>query len=155
MEEEETHSRRKSYLEAALTPISTPNISPNNSPSNSYVIRNQPKLGIIETRLKWYTNIKRFNNIFNKINNHMYIDDFDYKICDVCEKGLLVDECNSYYTVYVKRYKDIFDDYKIKIYNDKETCESLIYCDKCMKLKNDETKKEKINSISMPSLVLG
>jgi hypothetical protein len=166
MEEERTHSVTKSYLEAALTPITTPNISPYNSPTNIYVIRNQPKLGIIEKRLKWFTDIRRYKNNLNTKINNMYKDEFDYKNCDICKKALLEDECNSYYTVYVKRYKNIFDDYKVKIYNDRESCDSLIYCDKCMKNKNDEFKSlidkvcpidsinDKINIMPMPSLIL-
>ena len=85
MEEVKTHSK-KTYLEAALTPSTTPN----NSPQNVYVINNHIKTGIIDIRLKWYTN-----------NNN--IDE----ICYFCKKGILEDEWNSYYTVYVRRYKDI------------------------------------------------
>lgn len=143
MEEEKTHSAKKSYLEAALTPITTPNISPYNSPSGSYVIKNQPKLGIIETRLKWYISTRC-----------KYTNEYDYETCNVCKKGLLEDECNSYYAVYVKRYKDIYDNYKIKIFNDKDTCDKLIYCDKCMKNKNEIYKNESKTSIPMPSLIL-
>ena len=91
MEEVKTHSTKKTYLEAALTPSTTPN----NSPQNVYVINNKIKTGIIDIRLKWYTN-----------NNN------DDEICYFCKKGILEDEWNSYYTVYVKRYKNIMNEYK-------------------------------------------
>ena len=150
MEEEKTQSLKKSYLEAALTPVTTPNTSPYNSPSNLYVIKNQPKLGIIETRLKWYT----LSNLTNKSTLLINTNVYNYETCNVCKKGLIEDECNSYYTVYVKRYIDNYDNYRIKIFNDKETCDALIYCYQCMKNKNEIFLNETKNSKPMSSLIL-
>jgi len=137
MEEVKTHSTKKSYLEAVLTPSTTPN----NSPQNVYVINNKMKIGIIDIRLKWYTN-----------NNN--IDE----ICYFCKKGILEDEWNSYYTVYVRRYKDIMNEYKIDISNDRNICDKMIYCYQCMTEKNKKflEEKEKLlnETIEMPFLSL-
>lgn len=129
METEQSTSRKKTYLEAALTP---PMITPNSSPSNPYTIKNDIKVGIIDTRLKWYT---------NQIN--------DEEICSVCKKGILEDEWNSYYNVYVMRYKDFKGDYKVKVFNDRDNHDNNIYCDKCKKEEIEKSKK-----VTVPSLVL-
>jgi len=68
--QELTNNKKKTYLEAALTP---PMISPINSPSNPYV-KKEVKIGIIDTRLKWY------NNKINREEN-----------CSVCKTGILED----------------------------------------------------------------
>jgi hypothetical protein len=122
MEEVKSLSTKKSYLEAALTPSTTPT----SSPSNLYVINNQMKTGIIDIKLKWYTN-----------NNN------DDEICYICKKGILEDEWNSYYTVYIKRYKNIMDEYKIDISNDRNTCDKKIYCYHCMTERNKKFLEEK------------
>lgn len=139
MEEVKIHSTKKSYLEAALTPSTTPN----SSPQNLYVINSKIKTGIIDIRLKWYTNN----------------DNID-EICYFCKKGILEDEWNSYYTVYVRRYKDIMNEYKIDISNDRNTCDKKIYCDLCMEEHNKKFLEEKDNklilseTIEMPFLSL-
>jgi uncharacterized LabA/DUF88 family protein len=121
-----TNNKKKTYLEAALTPLM---ISPINSPSSPYV-KKEVKIGIIETRLKWY------NNKINKEDN-----------CSVCKKGIQKDEWNSYYNIYLLRYKYDIDEYKIKVFNNREIHDDSIYCDSCkenvIKKHNENIEKEK------------
>lgn len=110
MEEETNNPTKKTYLEAVLTPVSSPCLGSIQSPNMT------GKTGIIDKRLKWYLN--------------------DYnpdETCSKCTRGIEDFEWNSYYTVYVKRYKEIINDYGVKIYNDRDTCDNSIYCDKCKK----------------------
>jgi hypothetical protein len=109
--ETQTLPHKKTYLEAALTPVTTPNNSPDR---NIFIINSiHPKIGIIGKKLKWYIN--------------KYCDD---EVCAKCDKGIICLEWNSYYTVYVQRYLDICN-YKIKIYNDRESVDDHVYCDLC------------------------
>lgn len=127
MEEETKNPSKKTYLEAALTPVSSPCLG--STPSPFMVGKKEEKTGIIDTRLKWYLN--------------------DYnpdETCSKCKRGIEDIEWNSYYTVYVKRYKDIMNDYKVKIYNDRDTCDNSVYCDLCKRDITDkfmEDKKQK------------
>lgn len=139
MEHVDSTLKKKSYLEAALTP---PMISPNMSPLNPFLTKHDLKVGLIDTRLKWYN---------NKVNKE--------EICSICKKGILEDEWNSYYNVFVMRYKDYKDDHKLKIFNDKDVHDDSIYCDKCKKdlcekFSNSSMIQPMIQPI-MPSLVLG
>jgi len=137
---EDSHSK-KSYTEALLTPSTTPQITPinsatnstTNSPAKGIFIKNSIdfniSLGIIDRRQKWF---------INKYNKE--------SICDVCKKGIIQDEWNSYYTVFAERYIDILGRTNIKIYNDLEKCDNCIYCDLC---KKDKMKEYKLKGYKM------
>jgi hypothetical protein len=135
---------KKTYKEALLTPTNSPNITPNNSPNISpanspdktiFMIREEIT-GVIDKRLKWYLNY-----------------DHDDRMCYKCKKGLEWDECNSFYIVYAEKYKNIFDQYKIKVYNNKDQNNKILYCDKC-KYNIEKIFKEEKNESNLSSLIL-
>jgi hypothetical protein len=148
MENETNIPPKKTYLEAALTPVTSPVLgSINPLQASPFMIgKKVEKTGIIDTRIKWYIN--------------------DYnpdETCSKCKKGIEDVEWNSYYTVYVKRFRDIMGEYRVKIYNnhpqknkfnkddpyhveDCELCDDNVYCDSCKKEITDkfmEDKKQK------------
>jgi hypothetical protein len=70
---------------------------------------------------------------------------------------------DSYYTVYVYRYTDEYNKYKIKIFNNQYNIEKTneVFCFKCRETIINEFKKDKLINeqkkdllISMPPLVL-
>ena len=140
-------SPKKTYLEAALTPSTTPSTTPNNSVPNSPQIlsKHRNDLGVIDSRLKWIMNKKNPDSI-----------------CSTCKLGIEEYEWNSYYTVYVYRFTDEYNKYKIKIFNDLSTKNmNEVYCFRCREKIINEFKKDKLINeqkkdllISMPPLVL-
>lgn len=142
---------KKSYLEAVLTPPTSPLITPINSIPNSPEIlsnKHRSDLGVIDSRLKWVLNKKNLDCLCSRC--HIGIEDFEW---------------NSYYTVYVYRYTDEYNKYKIKIFNDLNNPQNKtinnVFCFKCRETIINEFKKDKfINEqkkdllISMPPLVL-
>jgi hypothetical protein len=148
-------SPKKTYLEALLTPSTTPYTTPNNSVPNSpqfsscesiLTNKNRTDLGIIHSRLKWGLNKKNPDSLCNK-----------------CKLGIEEYEWNSYYTVYVYRFTDEYNKYKIKIFNDMDNSLRIneVFCTRCKEdiinqFKKDrlinEQKKEAL--ISIPPLVL-
>lgn len=140
---------KKSYLEAVLTPPASPLITPINSIPNSPEIlsnKHRSDLGVIDSRLKWIVNKKNPNCE-----------------CSRCKIGIEDFEWNSYYTVYVYRYTDEYNKYKLKIFNDLNNKQKTneVFCFKCRETINNEFKKDKLINeqkkdllISMPPLVL-
>lgn len=136
--ETQTLPHKKTYLEAALTPVTTPNNSPDR---NIFMINPiKPKIGIVGKKLKWYIN--------------KYCDD---EVCAKCDKGIICLEWNSYYTVYIQRYLDICD-YKIKIYNDREFVDDRVYCDLCKdkiieEFKERSTYNKNLDGKNIPKII--
>jgi len=127
-------SVQKTYKEVLLTPSTTPNTTPYNSPAKNIFLlgsKDGYPMGIIDKRLKWY-----LNRLETPENGYSLIEGFieeRSRMCssDTCLKMIDFFEWNSYYTVYVERYKNILDEQKIKIYNDFNKYEKCIYCDDC------------------------
>ena len=140
-------SPKKTYLEAALTPPISPLITPSSSPyiSSIHHIHNSD-VGVIDSRLKWILNTKNPDSV-----------------CNMCKTGIEEYEWNSYYTIYVYRFTDEYNKYKIKIFNDKDNIinANKVYCFRCReKIVNEFKKNKLINEqkkdllILMPPLVL-
>lgn len=144
-------SSKKTYLEVLLTPPTSPQITPINSMPNSpaesiFSNKHRSDLGIIDSRLKW---------IINKNNPD--------SVCSKCKIGIEDYEWNSYYTVFVYRYEDEYNKYKLKIFNDLNNKQKTneVFCFKCRETIINEFKKDKLINeqkkdllISMPPLVL-
>ena len=142
-------SPKKSYLDAVLTPPTSPLITPINSiPNSPQILSNKHRsdLGVIDSRLKW---------IINKRNPD--------SVCSKCKIGIEDYEWNSYYTVFVYRYEDEYNKYKLKIFNDLNNKQKTneVFCFKCRETIINEFKKDKLINeqkkdllISMPPLVL-
>jgi hypothetical protein len=134
-------SPKKTYLEAVLTPPTSPLITPTSSP---YILSkgsiHKDDEGIIDSRLKW---------ILNKKNED--------SVCNMCKTGIEEYEWNSYYTIYVYRFTDEYNKYKIKIFNDQDNIinTNKVYCFRCREKITNEFKKNKlINEQKKDSLIL-